>query len=635
MSKRLEDFVFHALKAAISDLVAQCPTTIAGVERDLTRLSVSINARGLTVLTVDLPNLGKHFTASLAAGEYLHASGPFSKGINSATPIPRLFQGFMLQVFERDGMLKAKPCTHCIAALHQIYNLAKKLQMPCADSAVYQTIAEFYAVESSLPEPTNTWDEEYCDPVSVTLDTYHTQDCDLSPSDLSVCQSVFDILSSLIGVFDPYQAKYKHGPGAVSDLTLGKAYKYDFPTWSDRLGVIFPVADFAYANWNLWADAVRSGDYPKNLDMPSKLICVPKTMKGPRLIACEPTASQFCQQAIAGFLADRFDATLIGRSIHLRDQTLNQQAALRASGDGLHWTVDLSAASDRVTLRLVERLFRSNRSLLDALMASRTPFLSQDIDKKYPSVTKLKKFSMMGSACTFPLQSLIFFGMAVSASLIVMRWKPTIENIRLVGEQVLVFGDDCIVHRDYGPMFEKLLTSFDFKVNASKTFREGKFRESCGLDAYDGVDITPAYVRQLPDKRKPDSIVSSVATSNNFFLKGLWRCADYLRNRVPQVGIPVVAVESGVLGFKSFVGTSLQRVKWDNILQKAYIAATVVTTKSNAVQPGTRGQLLQYFTEDPSLSQLSGWVSGYSGRPRLNLRRGRVYVEQLGRTLVA
>lgn len=648
MSQRLVEYVLGAMTAVLRDCAMQCPTTINGVERDISRLSVIAQTRGLAAFTVHLPAQGAHFLQALESGTFVKPTGPFSRTINRGTVIPRLFQGFLLRVFERDGMLKKQPCVHSIAALHQVYNLAKKLEIPCPEAATFSTVADFYAVEESLPPPSQDgWDDDVPEfDESVSFETFEPdngplfpqpEDKTLSLAELRVCQTVFDILSSLIGVFDPYEARFRHGPGAVSDLKVGSDYKYRFPTWSDRLGSVFPVSDFAYANWDAWIDSHKDGTSPAPIEGASRLICVPKTQKGPRLIAAEPTSNQFCQQAIRDFLASRVRATMIGRSVHFDDQTYNQQAALRASRDGEHWTVDLSAASDRVSLRFVERAFRRCPTLLTALAATRTRFLSQDIDKKMPEVVKLKKFSTMGSAVTFPVQSIIFYGLAVSAMLIRMRWAPTIDNIRLMGREVLVFGDDMIIPKDSGHVLEELLTFFKFKVNSTKTFRTGKFRESCGTDAYDGVNITPSYLRKFPEKRKPASIVSAVDTHNNLLLRGMFACAAYVKSRVPVQGIATVAVESDAFGFKSLGEVFLDRAKlcYDRSLQKYYIRALTLNAREPWTKPTCNGQLLQFFTEAAKLSPFAKWQSGFAGRPALRLRAGRVYVEDLGRVAIA
>jgi hypothetical protein len=54
-----------------------------------------------------------------------------------------------------------------------------------------------------------------------------------------------------------------------------------------------------------------------------------------------------------------------------------------------------------------------------------------------------------------------------------------------------VFGDDIIVPSECAEFVIDDLESFGLLVNRTKSFWRGAFRESCGVDAYNGVDVTP------------------------------------------------------------------------------------------------------------------------------------------------
>lgn len=642
MTKSLVDYILSAVAKVFEDHGHLCPLTADGIDRDLTRLSLIARTRGLPAFTLDLPALGKHFDKCLAVGCYTKLDGPLTGTINAKTPIPRLFGGLMLAVFDKRGMLRSDACHTTIATLRQVYNLAKKMEIPCGRLTTVRTVAEYYAVDESLPPFTLGWGREdfRADP---TLDILCLGEglplidsCPVSGRIdnrlLEVCQQTFDILASTLGEFKPDEWKPKHGPGAVSDLTVGREFKYSFPTWSDRLDTVFPMADFAFANYSHWVDAVASGTCPRDEDHYSRLIAVPKTQKGPRLIAAEPTANQWCQQIMLDYFSERIAKTLLGRTIHLDDQTHNQRLARLASSTQSHWTVDLKAASDRVSCWLIERLFRRNPSLLMALNASRTSVIFQSIDRESPKYYKLRKLSTMGSACTFPVQSIVFAGLSYAALCFKRDLRPNLATLKKLSREVLVFGDDIIIPEDGGCILEDLLNALYFKVNPDKTFRSGKFRESCGSDCFDGSDVTPSYLRKIPQKRKPASIVSAVDTSNNFFSRGYWRTAEHLRLRTPQVGIPVVSMDAGVLGFKSYVGTPVYASKWDKDLQKDYILTTTSRGSADRIKPEHNGRLLQYFVEAPDPTQMIKWESGFSGRARQSLRRARVYLDQLGKT---
>jgi hypothetical protein len=647
MSKSLVTYILGAALKVLEDLKTLSPTPVRGVDRDSSRLTSLAETRGLPTFTLDLPAFGKHFDKCLAEGRYTKLDGPLMKAINAKTPLPRLFSGLMLAVFTPDGVLRSDACVHTIAALRQIFNLARKLEVECNDTRKYESIREFYATEEALPPPTLRWGEEVLGTTDERLDflSYaHVRDPGMFGGlpdrhaiprlHLDIVQRVFDNVTIELGPLDLYRWKAKHGRGAVADGKLGKFLKYDFPCWPSRLEPIFPYADFAFANFSQWADSLDTREPVSKADPPSVLCMVPKTQKGPRLIAKEPTANQWCQQALLDYFVTRIKHSYIGRSVHFDDQTSNQERARSASVHDNFWTVDLSAASDRVTCRFVERAFRCNPHLLDALNASRTHYLSQRIDKASPPLIKLKKFSTMGSACTFPVESLIFYGLSVSSVLIAREMRATPKNIKAVSRDVLVFGDDIVIPSDSGPTLVGLLNHFSFKVNPDKTFTDGKFRESCGMECFDGVDVTPSYIPKPPRERRPESIVSQVAASNNFFLRGFWKTAAYLHQRTQRNDIPVVAVGSGAFGFQSFCGTPVRAVKYDQDLQSEYICVPLISSKVRRFETESAGRLLQYFTEAPPIDEYVDWIGGYTDRPRLYVGRGRAYLKDLGKVVL-
>jgi hypothetical protein len=123
----------------------------------------------------------------------------------------------------------------------------------------------------------------------------------------------------------------------------GGEYKYLFPHWPDKLDAVFSYSECAFANFGSWAASVsRLGfdDSAMRHEPPSRLIAVPKTYSGPRLIASEPVAHQWCQQTIRDFFVSRVADTSLGLCISFRDQTPNQVAALKASATRASSTID-------------------------------------------------------------------------------------------------------------------------------------------------------------------------------------------------------------------------------------------------------------------------------------------------------
>jgi len=88
----------------------------------------------------------------------------------------------------------------------------------------------------------------------------------------------------------------------------------------------------------------------------------------------------------------------------------------------------------------------------------------------------------MGNATTFPVQSLVFWSICVSTLEVVGYKNPA---------DVYVFGDDIIVPTEVAPLIMAVLPCFGLVVNQNKSFHKGAFRESCGTDAFNGVNVTP------------------------------------------------------------------------------------------------------------------------------------------------
>jgi hypothetical protein len=327
--------------------------------------------------------------------------------------------------------------------------------------------------------------------------------------------------------------------------------------------------------------------------------------------------------------------TPIASSIHFRDQTYNQRLALRASHTQSHATIDLSSASDRLSCWLVERIFRRLPSLVEALHASRTRWVVNTIDRKSPKHHLLRKFACMGSACTFPVQSYVFCILAVSSVLYSRGIRPTISSVRAASREVLVFGDDIIIPIDCWEQLQGLLSDLGLKVNQAKTFGTGMFRESCGLDAWNGHDVTPTYTITYPDVSRPESIASSVETHNNFVKRGWYGVADYAKSRVLEerrFAIPHVPLGSGTFGWydHNMVGNDLLRKRFNPFTMQVERHCTVVESTMKRTPTGRNSQLLQYFTEVRPVPFIRGDRIGVAERSRTSIRTRWVPEMMLG-----
>jgi hypothetical protein len=230
----------------------------------------------------------------------------------------------------------------------------------------------------------------------------------------------------------------------------------------------------------------------------------------------------------------------------------------------------------------------------------------------------LKKFSTMGSACTFPVETLGFLSIALAA-IVTQRCLKVSKKVfqHLVGE-VAVFGDDIIVPTDCRESVCEALEVLDFKVNTSKSYWNGNFRESCGVDAFKGVDITPVYWRGITTD-EPESIVSAIEVCNSFHKRGYWTVARHIASTVPRRGIPVLSIGSGCLGFKTYVGPCISGFsrRFNEDLQRDEVRVLKLSSRRGLIEVNDDSVLLQFFTENPEPHQ--PWVGGVGQRPKIRL----------------
>lgn len=219
---------------------------------------------------------------------------------------------------------------------------------------------------------------------------------------------------------------------------------------------------------------------------------------------------------------------------------------------------------------------------------------------------KLRKFAAMGSALCFPVESLCFYIVCTAAMLSRRGHRPTKENLRSLQGRLYVYGDDIIVHKDEVATVIEFLEALGLKVNSDKSFWTGKFRESCGMDAYDGTCVTPTYLRHLQpnDRRNANGLISWVSTANQLYAGGMWKTALYMREHIESVygALPHVLENSPLVGWVSFLG-SYTAERWNSDLQrfetKGYIASAPKVKDPLSGYPALLKCLTTPLNEDP------------------------------------
>jgi hypothetical protein len=203
---------------------------------------------------------------------------------------------------------------------------------------------------------------------------------------------------------------------------------------------------------------------------------VPKSWKTDRTIACEPEWALPLQLAFDSYAKKRLRL----RGIDLSDQTKNQRLAFEGSVSDSYSTIDLSAASDTVSYNAVAWLLPDQ--WFKYLAGARSRYGKVSLTGNY---MKYSKFSSMGNGATFCLETLIFASACHAVG----------------SKKFSVYGDDIVIEPEFVPDLLALLAFFGFSVNREKSHITGSFKESCGVNFFDGVDITPFYINDLKETK--------------------------------------------------------------------------------------------------------------------------------------
>jgi hypothetical protein len=307
-------------------------------------------------------------------------------------------------------------------------------------------------------------------------------------------------ISALLGDFDWDNCEpcFGFGPGATTALKRNRGdayhkYKAAKPHVTRECSILAYAAIRRIPAWFSWLASLR-GESPESfLEKPidhqvdelfeivpgNRVTTVPKNAKTERTIAIEPCMNMYIQKGLGGVLRSRLKRV----GVDLDDQSRNQVLCKEASITGLFSTIDLSSASDTVSMRLVEELLPPD--WVTAIKQCRSPVgVLPD-----GAVHQYQKVSSMGNGFTFELESLIFWAICSS---VISLYHPRERRFA-------VYGDDLVVPVECTGTILWMLDYCGFTPNSKKTFVDGPFRESCGKHYFEGHDVTPFYFREKVD----------------------------------------------------------------------------------------------------------------------------------------
>jgi hypothetical protein len=492
-----------------------------------------VKDEGLSFLTITLPAYGKDFERALSTEQ---VDSTMFTSFRKRGGLPLFLGGFLGLIFDRkNGSLLHEPSLEAIRAVRQLTLLHGKILLPCSSKRTHMAFESYMKIEQEI-RVRDRAGEDLLDFARIGNVLFG------------------DVLAKMDSLIYRGNIVPRHGPGATADHIRGNA-KYDQRTWPSRLEAVFPFGEYALPSFRFsylleHVDFLDPGD-----EVPARVIPVPKTLKTPRIIAAEPVATQYAQQAMMLELVPLLEKSNIGPMIGFHDQEPNQLMAKSGSLTGALATLDLSEASDRVSNQHVRALLRRG-PFFELVDASR----SRKADVPGFGVVRLAKFASMGSGLCFPLEAMVFLTVIFMA----------IEKARGNGYRlrrkdlpsfygvVRVYGDDLIVPVEFAARVMEELDTFGYRVNSSKSFWSGSFRESCGKEYFRGEDVTVARCRNVFPESRADAqeVISLVSLRNQFYELGNWEVSRWLDEKIVSLirHFPIVEPSSPVVGRRSIFG---------------------------------------------------------------------------------
>lgn len=471
--------------------------------RDEATLRRRVRGEGFSFLTTTLPLLGKGLEVGLESGSMPQVPH-FT--VKPGCTYPEFLSGAFSNIFGADGLLLSAPDALSVRLIRQICFLFYKIEASYSETVVSLFLQKFEDTDRAIG------------------------DLVFSPSALSLISGAGNVLTKVFDEFDSKTIVPRHGPGAVSTGERLEQ-KWDFSRLYDDIHQFYPYYDYFTVGGS--REVLDRLDWYKSLlrrkSGEAKVILVPKDSRGPRLISCEPLEYQFIQQGLGRSIMSHLEGNFWTKGqVNFTYQNVNQQLAFESSQTRRYATIDLKDASDRVSLSLVERLFANNEQVLLALRATRSTHTLLPSGRSL----ELSMFAPMGSALCFPVESVCFWALCVAA--IQRDYRVDLLN---VAHEVFVYGDDIIVPTSYTECVMGALESVGLLVNRQKSFYKGYFRESCGVDAYQGVNVTPVRVKKPFPLKKSDAtgFAAWTALANRLMQNGYREASDLVFTRIESM----------------------------------------------------------------------------------------------------
>lgn len=544
-------------------------TSRAGLLRDKATIQRRCKCEGLVFLTERLPELGKSFLTYIETG-----SSDFA-GYHTRDQLPVFLRGLFV-CYER-GYKRVT----AFKAIHQITSLCKKLRGDYDERKLAEQYNSFCEVDEELASVDNLVEEDTDQVLKLAR---------------FFCNEHFKIL-------DPETAPGfigRPGPGATEDQ-CPRPMRYEPQRLYRVHDDVMPYAQWWYP---LLCDVNHRARHYKRLMKYSshqpiaRLKYVPKTAGKARGICIERNESQFLQQTLAAGILRHINSSSLSSYIQIHNQNLNANLALESSWTQDWATIDMSDASDRIARSLVKYIFQDTL-LVDYLMSVSTSVIMPDKSLEpflaeigAPPVVIARKFAPMGSGLCFPIMTLIHYYLIKAMICRIHQTTPEEAG------KVYVYGDDIVIQSKYASTVFEQLPKYGMKLNRTKSFVASKFRESCGIHAYNGVDVTPVYLKYTTKTDQPGHLHSVAINEKDLRDRGWKLAADHLESKLLSLGLKRVPKGTGLYGLQreSYECGYPFKLRWNGCYQRwEWKAPTLASrTVTSAVSTQT-GALMRYW----------------------------------------
>lgn len=336
---------------------------------------------------------------------------------------------------------------------------------------------------------------------------------------------------------DLNEAIGRFGPGATCE-------RFDsFQKWS-RLGQIPDVPPNLFR-----VNSLDPTTFAPNHFRFTRMAEVPKSIKSNRTVSSEPAMSMYAQLAVADDLVDQLHARYYGH-VSLHDQENHN----RLMYESRMATLDLSDASDHNSAELVSLVLPQLWPVLAKVRSEYT--------QTPKSLFKLGTFAPMGSGVCFPVMTAVLIG--------ITRYAFRSLGFNPVTEKYSWYGDDGIVPLFIADYIIDLLERAGFVVNYSKSCFSGVYLESCGLELWNGREITPVYIKDplhTLDAAKVELIVAK------------------MQRVLPSTAQAIIDAASPVKGWR-----------WNNDLQRSELLVRCSAARSKLKSLDGYSGLFRWFT---------------------------------------